>query len=178
MTRATLSPGVQAWSRKSHAKRTAFDGIGHERSLPRTVSDRPGLDVKRAYAGRRVDAWLRHGRAAVLPSVPPSAFDKDRGNDMVEKNIRDFERLIETTYVPEGARFRKSMNRFRKDVQAFQKACITAAIAAPDSHKIFAAWLVEFAEKLGEIDREIGVTESGYRGIPAMPAAPPCADLN
>jgi hypothetical protein len=97
---------------------------------------------------------------------------------MVEKNIRDFERLIETTVVPEGARFRKSMNRFRRDVQGLQKACVTVAYAAPDSQKIFAAQLIEFAEKLGVIDREIGVTESGYRGIPAMPAAPPCDELN
>jgi hypothetical protein len=96
---------------------------------------------------------------------------------MTEKKLSEFERLILTTLAPEGARFRKSMNRFRKDVQAFRKACDTAAIAAPAEHKIFAAQLVEFAEKLGVIDREIGVTEAAFRGIPPLPS-PPDAELN
>ena len=97
---------------------------------------------------------------------------------MVEKNIRDFERLILTTLAPEGARFRKSMNRFRKDVQAFRKACDTAAIAAPAEHKIFAACLVEFAERLGVIDAGISVTEAAFKGLPPMPSAPPSDELN
>jgi hypothetical protein len=97
---------------------------------------------------------------------------------MVDKNIRDFEQLILTTIVPESARVLKSMARFSRDIQAFRKACDTAAAAAPDSHKIYAAHLVEFAEKLGAIDREISATEAGFKGIPAMPAAPPCDEIN
>jgi hypothetical protein len=49
---------------------------------------------------------------------------------MTDKKLSDFERLIETTVVPESALFRKSMNRFRRDVQGLQKACMTAAILA------------------------------------------------
>jgi hypothetical protein len=97
---------------------------------------------------------------------------------MVDKKLSDFERLFLTTAVPEGARFRKSMNRFRRDVRAFQKAVRTVAAAAPGSHKIFAGQLVEFAEKLGNLDREIGITESGFCGIPPLPSAPPRDAIN
>src|ERR1019366_2898727 len=133
----------------------------------------PGPRRQMGLAGNLVDAkWL--ARAGGGSSIAAVRLRLDTGNDMVEKNIREFERLIETTVVLEGARYRKSMNRLRRDVQAFQKVCMAAAIAAPAEHKIFAAWLVEFAGELGGIDRAIGVTEAAFRGIPPLPAAPPC----
>jgi hypothetical protein len=86
---------------------------------------------------------------------------------MTDKNIRDFELLISTGVVPECARALKSMKRFSCDIQAFRKACIEAAAAAPDSHKIVAGHLIEFAESLGALDREISACEPGLKGISA-----------
>ena len=91
---------------------------------------------------------------------------------MTDKNIRDFERLISTSVVPESARFIKSMDRFRRDVEAVQKAFMTAAAAAPDSLKVYAAHLIQYAEGLGAIAREFSASEPGFKGIPAMLAAP------
>jgi hypothetical protein len=96
---------------------------------------------------------------------------------MADKNVRDFERLIETTIVPEIGRYLKSIIRLRRDGQAVSKACLAAAEAAPDSHKIVTANLVEFAESLRALDREISAMEPGLKGIPAFLAAM-CADLN
>jgi hypothetical protein len=65
---------------------------------------------------------------------------------MNERNIRDFERLIETTVVPECGRVLKSMIRFSRDVQAFRKSCDTAAIARTEP-------LVEQSMALGGLER-------------------------
>jgi hypothetical protein len=96
---------------------------------------------------------------------------------MTDKNIRDFERLISTSVVPESARFIKSMDRFRRDVDAVQKAFMTAAAAAPDSHKVYAAHLIQYAEGLGAIAREFSASEAGVKGIPSMLSAS-CDDMN
>jgi hypothetical protein len=95
---------------------------------------------------------------------------------MTDKNVRDFERLIATTVIPEIGRYLKSIIRLRRDGLAVRKACMTAVAAAPDSHKIVAANLVEFAEALRTLDCEISAMEPGLKGIPAFLAAT-CAEL-
>jgi hypothetical protein len=91
---------------------------------------------------------------------------------MTDKNIRDFELTIATTVLPEFARYRKAQNRFRRDVQALQKVCNMAAIAAPPARNMAAAMLIEFSEGLGALDSAIGKSESGLEAIPLSNAPP------
>ena len=92
---------------------------------------------------------------------------------MTDKNISGFELMIETTILPELVRYRKALNRFRRDVQALQKACTAAAIEAPPERNMAAAMLIEYAESLGFIDSEIGKTEARFIAYPLLNGATP-----
>jgi hypothetical protein len=84
---------------------------------------------------------------------------------MTDKNIRDFERLIATNVVPESARVLKSMIRFSRDIKALQKICVTVAYAAPDSHKVNAANLIEFADGLALLIAKLAQRNRGLRAF-------------